>query len=170
LEILRRESGARPESVTGGTAQPQSKPAVETISPADFLYVDSPTLARLQGDWSAVKIVQDGQELPAAMCAAGRRTAKKNELKVTMAGQVMLHALVRIDEKADPMHVDYCHLTGPAKGVVQLGIMKWLGAEMCSCMAPPGAPRPTDFTCPPGSGHTLSQWRLINNESFEAAG
>jgi len=160
LEILRRASGARPASVKGGTAQSQSKSA-ETASPADFTYVESPALAKLQGEWSAVKIVQDGQELPAAMCAAGRRTADKNELKVTVAGQTMLHALLRIDEKEEPMHVDYCHLAGPVKGAVQLGIMKWLGAEMYSCMAPPGAPRPTDFTCPRGSGHTLSQWRLV---------
>ena len=161
LEVLRRASSTRPESVKGGTATPRSKSIVETASPAEFTYVESPTLARLQGEWSAVKVVQDGQDLPAAMCAAGRRTAKKNELKVTMAGQVMLHALVRIDELADPVRVDYCHLVGPVKGVVQLGIMKWLGAEMCSCMAPPGAPRPVDFTCPAGSGHTLSQWRLV---------
>jgi uncharacterized protein (TIGR03067 family) len=91
---------------------------------------------------------------------AGRRSAAKNELKVTMAGQVMLHALVRIDETTDPMQVDYCHLAGPVKGGVQLGIMKWVGGEICSCMAQPGAPRPGDFSCPAGSGHTLSQWRL----------
>jgi uncharacterized protein (TIGR03067 family) len=158
LETLRRTSTARPEAVEGGTT-PQNKTVPEIASPADFAYTETPTLLKLQGEWTAVKIVQDGQELPAAMCAAGRRTAKQNELKITMAGQVMLHALVRIDENFDPMRVDYCHITGPVKGILQLGIMRWSGAEVCSCMAPPGAPRPTDFTCPPGSGHTLSQWR-----------
>jgi uncharacterized protein (TIGR03067 family) len=158
LETLHRTSSTRPETVTGGAAQP--RPAVETGSPEDFVYVESSTLNRLQGDWSAVKVVHDGNELPPAMCATGLRTATKNELKVIFGGQVMVHALVRIHESTNPTNVDYCLLAAPVRGMLQYGIMKWVGDEACFCMASTGTPRPTDFSCPAGSGQTLSQWRL----------
>ena len=58
----------------------------------------------------------------------------------------MVHALVRIDESTDPFHVDYFNLDGATRGMIQLGLMKWIGEEACFCMAAPGDPRPTDFT------------------------
>jgi uncharacterized protein (TIGR03067 family) len=157
LEILTRTARARPEAVTGGTAPvPQALPSVD---PREFGCVESPTLAKLQGKWKAVKVVRDGQELPAMMVRTGVRVAQKNEITISFGGQTMIHALVRIDESADPIHVDYCNLEGPSKGVIQLGLVKWIGEEACFCMAAPGAPRPTDIASAPGSGHTLSQWR-----------
>jgi hypothetical protein len=69
--------------------------------------------------------------------------------------------LVRIDECADPIQMDYFNLARPCYGTVQYGLMKWVGDEPCFCMASSGQPRPSDFTASPGSGHTLSQWRLI---------
>jgi uncharacterized protein (TIGR03067 family) len=95
------------------------------------------------------------------MATTGRRLATNNEIKVTFGGQTVLHALVRINESTDPIQVDYCLLAGPVKGVLQFGIMKWIGDEVCVCMAPPRNPRPTDFKCAPGSGQSLSQWRLM---------
>jgi len=44
---------------------------------------------------------------------------------------------------------------------VQHGIMQWIGDEACFCMAPPGEPRPQDFTSTPKSGQILSQWRSL---------
>lgn len=147
LEILRRASAARPDSVTGGTPQPPpERLAPETIA-VEFAYVDSSTLARLQGQWTSVRLVQDGNEIPSGMATTGERVAIKNEIKVTFGGQMMLHALVRIHESTDPIEVDYCLLAGPVKGVLQFGIMKWVGDEVCFCMAPPRNPRPTDFSC-----------------------
>jgi uncharacterized protein (TIGR03067 family) len=119
LEILRRASAARPDSVTGGTLQPRpERVAPETIA-VEFAYVDSPTLARLQGQWTSVRLVQDGNELPSGMATTGHRIATKNEIKVTFGGQMMLHALVRIHESTDPIQVDYCLATvGSSRPVV----------------------------------------------------
>ena len=157
-ETLTRASAARPADVTGGTA-PAPQPLPPPVDRAAFDYVESPTLTRLQGSWSAAKIVRDGQTLPALMLFAGRRTAVKNEVKISFAGQTMIHALVRIGEGAEPLHVDYFNLGGAGSGTIQLGLMRWEGDEACFCMGAPGQPRPGDFTCAPGSGHTLSQWR-----------
>lgn len=158
-ETLKRISHARPEAVTGGTPSPIPQ-APSAADRTGFEFVESSTLNHLQGHWTAVKIIRDGKNLPSMMLRAGLRTATKNEVKITFAGQTMIHALVRLDEKADPMHVDYCNIGGACNGTIQLGLLKWVGEEACFCMAAPGRPRPVDFNCPPGSEHTLSQWRL----------
>jgi len=157
-EILKRTSRARPEGVTGGTPSPPRAPAVDPIS-AGFEYVESPMLKRLQGEWSPVKLVRDGQSMPAAMLRMGSRSATKNEVKITWGGHVAIHALIRIDERPDPMHVDYYDLTDACRGAIRLGLMQWIDDEPCFCFAEVDQPRPTDFTCERGSQRTLSQWR-----------
>jgi len=158
-EVLKRVSRARPEEVHGGTAQPEKKP-FPTGDAADFPFVDSATLKRLQGTWTAVKIVRDGTEYPAAMLGSGTRVATKNEIKVSFGGQTMIHALVRLKDGTEPLEVDYLNIGGAYKGTVQYGLMKWVGEEACFCMADPGQSRPGEFTSAPGSGRTVSQWRL----------
>jgi uncharacterized protein (TIGR03067 family) len=157
-ETLTRSSHSRPEQVTGGT--PEARPRDEgTVESAGFEYVPSATLARLEGDWSAVALVRDGQEALPMVLGTGRRHAARNDLKIAFGGQVILHALVRIDETHDPIHVDYLNIGGYDKGTRQDGIMKWVGEEACFCMAAPGQPRPTEFESNAGSNRTLSQWR-----------
>lgn len=158
-EALKRSSQTRPDDVTGGTptASLQSPPVQECVG---FDYVESPTLTKLQGQWTPVKIVRDGMELPSMMLRTGLRSATTNEVKITFGGQTMIRALVRLDESTDPLHVDYYNFDGATKGMIQLGILKWLDDEVCFCMAAPNAPRPDDFTCNAGSGRTFSQWRL----------
>jgi uncharacterized protein (TIGR03067 family) len=157
-ETLRRSSGVRPDGVSGGVAPAAAQP-VPGVRPVEFEFVPSPTLDRLQGDWRAVALVRDGQEVPPMALATGRRHATRNEVKIVFGGQVVIHALIRIDETRDPIHVDYSNIGGMAKGTYQEGIMKWVGEEACFCMASPGTPRPTAFVSPSGSGRTLSQWR-----------
>ena len=158
-ETLKRSSQARPNDVTGGTpsARLPSPPVQECVG---FDYVESSTLAKLHGEWVPVKIVRDGVELPLMMLRTGLRSAKTNEVKISFGGQTTIHALVRLDESKDPTHVDYYNLGGACKGAIQLGLMKWIDDEVCFCMAAPNDCRPADFTCPAGSGRTLSQWRL----------
>ncbi len=160
-ETLRRASKSRPDNVTGGTRTARQAARV-TADPAGFEFVDSPTLAKLQGEWTCTNLVRDGQKIPAMMLKSGHRLAKKNEIKITFGGQIVIQALVRIDEKTDPMCVDYYTTCGESQGLVRLGIMKWAGEGAYFCMAEPGQPRPIDFECAPGSGHTLSQWKLKN--------
>ncbi len=157
-ETLRRTSHARPDDVTGGErgAEPQ---AIAAPNSTGFEFVPSETLTRLEGDWTAVRLRRDGEEYPTMMLATGRRVAFKNALKIMFGGQVIIDALVRIDESQDPIHVDYCNVGGLAKGTLQHGIMRWLGDEPCFCMSAPDAPRPTAFESAAGSGQTLSQWR-----------
>ncbi|MBS0196511.1 MAG: TIGR03067 domain-containing protein [Planctomycetes bacterium] len=165
FEILRRASSARPEAVKGGTRKESSPPAKAACSgdaaanDAEFAYVESELLTRLQGEWAAEKLIRDGKELPGMMLKSAVRSAKGNDLKVSVGGQVMVHALVRLDERQKPVSIDYLLQAGPGKGHVQRGIMEWHGDVACFCMAAPGIARPTDFECPAGSGRTVSHWR-----------
>ncbi len=157
-ETLTRTSAARPIDVSGGSA-PAPRTPPPAVDETGFDYVTSSTLTKLQGEWSAVNVVRDGQELPAMMVRTGLRVATKNELKISFGGQTMIHARVRLDEGADPMHVDYYNVGGMYPGTVQLGLLRWSGGEACFCMGAPGQPRPDDFTAAAGSQRTLSQWR-----------
>jgi uncharacterized protein (TIGR03067 family) len=158
-EVLRRTRDTLPDNVTGG-----ARGSAETVDPAipdasAFGYVNSPTLDRLQGDWAATRIVRDGDALPAEMLGMARRSAKRNELTISIGGRNAIEALVRIKDTTTPIEVDYLNVGGMAKGTVQLGIMEWRDGEVCFCIGAPGQARPTDFSCPTGSGRTLSSWR-----------
>jgi len=158
-ETLKRTSNSRPKNVVGGTpALPQSSAPVQIQ--AGFEFAGCQTLMRLEGEWTAVRVIRDGKELPEMMVRTGLRKAAQNRITIMFGGQIMTEALVKIDESANPVHVDYCNTGGmcPA-GTVQLGLLKWIGGEVCFCTGAPGSPRPVDFNCPAGSGQTFSQWR-----------
>ena len=169
LERLRRASATRQPRVTGGT-RPAAKASKSTPVPApviDSAAFDTPMtplMRRLEGEWSAVQLIRDEEEMRADWLPFGSRTTSGNEVKVVFGGQVMLHAKMRIDERTTPMAVDYLNLAGAAKGKVSLGIMDWVGDDARFLIASPGQPRPANFTAP-GKGQTLSQWRRRGSTS-----
>jgi uncharacterized protein (TIGR03067 family) len=163
LERLRRASAARQPRATGGTraAAKASQAAVVTAPAIDASAFDvpmTPLFRRLEGEWSAVQLIRDGEEMRADWLPYGSRAATGNEVKVVFGGQVMVHAKVRIDERATPVAVDYLNLAGVAKGKISLGIMDWVGDDARFLIASPGQPRPANFQSP-GKEQTLSRWR-----------
>jgi len=165
LERLRRVSAARPEDVRGGKrAAAKTAPAGAAAAPAPavdesaFTLEMTPLLQRLQGEWLPVVLVSSGVPLADAMLGYGVRTTTGNEAKVVFGGQTMVHAKMRFDESAQPIAVDYLNV-GRGPKAISLGVFEWVGDEARFCLAPAGAPRPTDFSCGTGSGRTLSQWR-----------
>ena len=158
LEKLRRVSASRPAGVTGGTPQPPSEPAKgEPVDPASFDVPMTPLLRRLEGEWIAVELAMDGTPMAAEWLSFGSRTASGNEMKVVFGGQTMVHAKVRVDERATPLAIDYLHLSGRHAGRVSLGIMEWIGDEARFLIAAPGQPRPATFD--DAVKGTLSRWR-----------
>lgn len=163
LERLRRASATRQPRVTGGTrAAGETRKSDHVHAPvidsAAFDMPMTPLMRRLEGEWSAVQLIRDGEEVRADWLPFGSRTTSGNEVKVVFGGQVMLHAKMRIDERTTPMAVDYLNLAGTAKGKISLGIMDWVGHDARFLIASPGQPRPVNFEAP-GKGQTLSQWR-----------
>ncbi len=161
LEHLRRRSARRPAGVTGGTAKPPSPKrarTASTVDPAEFAAADTPMLRRLQGTWTPVRLVTNGEEMAADWLSFGVRTSTGNEVQVIFGGQLMVHARMRIDDTTMPIAIDYLHLKGADTGEVSLGIMEWVGEEVRFVMASPGVPRPASFS-DDGARHTCSQWR-----------
>jgi uncharacterized protein (TIGR03067 family) len=149
LERLTRVSSTRPVSVTGGTRSP--------VDVSAFAHRKTPLLDRLQGKWLPVSLVSSGSPLGPDMLSYVSRAQTANETKVVAGGQTMVHALMRLDESASPVSIDYLNI-GRGSKTVTLGILDWLGDDMRVCMAKPGDPRPNDFTCVAKSGRTLSRW------------
>jgi uncharacterized protein (TIGR03067 family) len=159
LERLQRASDARPAGVTGGTPPPPAPAArAARADPTAFDVPMTPLLRRLEGEWVPVELVMDGKPMPAEWLSYGSRSAAGNEVKVVFGGQTMVHAKVRIDERATPAAVDYLALAGRQQGTVTHGIMEWIGDEVRFLMAAPGEPRPAGFTAL-SRGATLSRWR-----------
>jgi len=125
LERLRRVSAERPVDVTGGTRAPAAASRPEPAPPIDesaFELKPTPLLERLQGEWLPVSVVTSGQPLQDAYLSHGRRTQTGNETKVVFGGQTMVHALMRLDESASPIAIDYLNI-GKGARAVSLGIL-----------------------------------------------
>lgn len=158
LERLRRSSTARPANVTGGSPPPPEEPReVMRGDAADFAFVDTPLVRRLQGTWTPVELVFDGKTFGAEWLVHGKRTMTDNHTTVVFGGQKMVDARIRIDESASPIAIDYFHVSGKHQGVVTFGILEWEGEDLRVVMAAPGDPRPTSFEAP--AKGTLSCWR-----------
>src|SRR5215471_11588744 len=159
IERLRRVSHARPADVKGGTPSRRTqKPPTPAVDESAFELAMTPLLERLHGEWRPTLLVTDGKPMNHQWLAFGGRTQSGNETKVVFGGQTMLHALMRIDASASPMEIDYLNIGKKAR-TTSHGIMELVDDEWRVCTAPPGATRPTDFSCAVGSGHTLSTWK-----------
>jgi uncharacterized protein (TIGR03067 family) len=159
LEVLVRADSGRPAGVDGGTPPVQEPKAAQVADPDDFDTVITPTIEKLQGEWEPLELVTSGTPLQASYLPFGSRNHTGVETKVVFGGQTMVHAKVRFNEAAMPVEVDYLNLTGKGKGSISRGLFRWDGDEALFCMASPGAARPSDFSCEPGSGRTYSRWK-----------
>ena len=159
LEVLVRAASERPAGVDGGTPSAPSPTPAKPVDPGDFEAALSPNIERLQGEREPLELVTSGTPLQAAWLPFGSRTHSGVETKVVFGGQTMLYARMRFNETAMPVEVDYLNLTGKGKGSISLGLFRWDGDEAVLCIAPSGAPRPSDFSCNTGSGRTLSRWK-----------
>jgi uncharacterized protein (TIGR03067 family) len=119
----------------------------------------TPTLQTLQGEWLPLELITSGKPLEASYLPYGLRTHAGVETKVVFGGQTMVHAKVRFNEAVAPSEVDYLNLAGKGKGSISRGLFRWDGEEAVYCTGAAGAPRPSDFSCPPGSGRIFSRWR-----------
>ncbi len=159
LEELVRVNPARPSGVDGGTPQPVAPAPAPVTTEGQFDAAITPTLQRLQGEWLPLELITSGKPLQESYLPFGSRSHIGIETKVVFGGQTMVHAKVRCNEAAAPIEVDYLNLAGKSKGSVSRGLFRWDGEEAIFCIAAPGAPRPSDFTCDQGSGRTFSRWK-----------
>lgn len=116
-------------------------------------------LAMFQGEWSMVSGLADGQGVPDAMLATGKRVCKDDETTVTLGGQLILKARFTLDPTQKPKAIDYEVTDGPTKGRKHLGIYEVEKDNLKFCFGSPGAERPTTFESKSGDGRTFSVWK-----------
>jgi uncharacterized protein (TIGR03067 family) len=116
-------------------------------------------ISKLQGEWSMVTGVADGQPMPDEMRKQMKRVCKANETTTTMGDQIYLKAQFTVDPSKSPKTIDYQMTEGATAGKKQLGIYEVGGDTFKACFAKPGAERPSDFSSKAGDGRTFSVWK-----------
>jgi uncharacterized protein (TIGR03067 family) len=119
-----------------------------------------PDLARLQGTWLTVSLINNGKTLAAAnlppkpgpvttLAYAGDRWLVK------VNGQTVATGVTRLDSSKSPKEIDILDESGTNNEKAQLGIYQLDGDIYRYCLAPAGKPRPKEFASPEGSGISL---------------
>jgi uncharacterized protein (TIGR03067 family) len=133
-----------------------------------ILAADGPTedgasqreLAKLGGTWLTVSLVNDGKTLvdertPPMPGPATKLVYDGNKWIIKVGEKSVATGLFKIDATKKPTEIDIMDETGVKNEKTKLGIYELDGDTYKNCLAPPGKPRPTEFTSKPGSGHSL---------------
>ena len=113
-------------------------------------------LARLQGDWHLVSVAYDGQTVTTP--PPGIRHAVGDTVMVTMGGQLMMHAIFKLDPTTTPKSIDYSVIGGPLAGSHVSGVYKLEGNRFTICMGAPGGSRPDDLEVGASEEGSCSVW------------
>jgi uncharacterized protein (TIGR03067 family) len=116
-------------------------------------------LMNLQGEWSMVSAVQDGETAPKDLVKGSKRTCSDDEVTVMIDDRVYMKAKITLDPSKKPKAIDYTVTEGFNKGKKMLGIYEVDGDTVKFCFARPEKERPTDFTAETGSSRTASVWK-----------
>jgi uncharacterized protein (TIGR03067 family) len=123
--------------------------------------------ALLQGEWSMVSGLADGQPMPDEMIKQMKRVCKGDETTVTSGGQMFLKAKFTLDPSKKPKTIDYQMTDGFTKGQKQLGIYELDGDTFKACFGAPGGERPADFISKAGDHRTSSVWKRVNEAASQ---
>ncbi len=107
-------------------------------------------LKGLQGEWSTVSGVFDGQTIPPDQLSSGRLQIQGNRWTYTGGAETM-QGTFQLDAGTTPRG----YQATTSSGETWLGIYRLEGNTATWCWAPPGKPRPESFEAPAGSGRTL---------------
>ena len=114
-------------------------------------------LEKIQGDWAQVSMIVDGAKLPDDEAQALFRSMKEDKYTIFQFKKVIGKGTFKLDASRKPKTIDAETTVGGRK-LILLGIYELEGETLKLCFAPPGKPRPSDFTAKKGSEHRLSVW------------
>jgi RNA polymerase sigma-70 factor (ECF subfamily) len=161
LALLARQqpSGAAP--LQAGGTQPAAAPAsprTPTRSPKG----GQTDAERLQGTWTLVWSITDGNRAPEDTASALRMRLTDKDFQSEWADELFHQSTYKLDPTHDPGWID---LTAPSEypGHVSRGIYRFEGDELMLCLPRPNAVRPVGFESKPGSGVTLGRWRRADS-------
>jgi uncharacterized protein (TIGR03067 family) len=112
---------------------------------------------KMQGDWQARSMIQDGIKFPDDDAQAFFRTVKSDEYTLFRFDQEVAKWKFKLDAAKTPKAIDVFKPDDDKKPAV-LGTYEIDGDKFKLCVAAPGKDRPTEFTSKEGSGQTLTTW------------
>ncbi|HXA51034.1 MAG TPA: TIGR03067 domain-containing protein [Candidatus Acidoferrum sp.] len=139
----------------GGDAAVQKTTDDEAAAPLPSSASDP--APELEGEWKMVACRADGHAVPESIVNTGKRIARGGQSTTYFGAKVLMRARYKVDKSVAPHTVDYTI----GNGKQPLGIWRFEGDTLEICFAPPGKPRPADFTAPGGTGHTFTAWKRI---------
>jgi uncharacterized protein (TIGR03067 family) len=153
LETLTRETAASKKRAAAKTPAALAAQEEEAVGPGPA--------PEIEGEWTMVSCMWDGEPLDANMVKYGKRVARGNVMTVLMAGNPFLKARFKVDRSKKPTAMDYELVLGVNAGKIQFGIYELNGTTLKTSFANPGKPRPTNFSSAPGDGRTVTVWKLL---------
>src|SRR5262249_51646493 len=115
-------------------------------------------LDKLQGDWAAVSMVQDGAKAADDEAQSLFRTIKDNKYTVYLFNKPIGKGTFHIDATKKPKTIDAFPANALDKSKPMRGIYQLEGDRLKLCFAAAGKERPKEFESKEGSGHTLTVW------------
>ncbi|HEV3081763.1 MAG TPA: TIGR03067 domain-containing protein [Gemmataceae bacterium] len=111
----------------------------------------------IQGDWAQQSMVVDGARVPDDEAQALFRSMKDDKYTIYQFKKVIGKGTFKLDASRKPKTIDATTTAG-GRSLTLLGVYELDGDSLKLCFAPPGKPRPSDFTSKKGSEHRLSVW------------
>ncbi|MFM7320729.1 MAG: hypothetical protein ACKO5K_04295 [Armatimonadota bacterium] len=112
------------------------------------------------GVWQLVRAFNDGIPTQEDIMSRFQFHVYPDHVKVVVEDlTVLMESESTIDGSTDPAH----STTHMPDGSVILGIIKMEQGQMVSCVAAPGAPRPTEFASPAGAGLSLRYFDRVRD-------
>lgn len=117
-------------------------------------------LAKLQGTWLTVSLVNNGKTLvdestPPKEGPATKLVYEKNNWIIKVGEKTVASGVFTIDATKTPKEIDILDESGVKYDKTKLGIHELKGDTYKYCLAPAGKPRPREFSSKPGCGHSL---------------
>lgn len=109
--------------------------------------------------WQQLSAVIDGR--PLAVGTGVRLDVSATGYALSVNGRTIQQGTAANRTDTSPAQTDVLVTQGRGAGRRVEQIYRIDGDVMIACAAPPGAPRPTEFACPPGSGRSLSVWLRV---------
>jgi uncharacterized protein (TIGR03067 family) len=118
----------------------------------------------IEGVWSCVEAVNNGNRLPAEKASQLRLTLTNNQFKTQLGEQVLFDSTYTLDVTKTPAQIEMLGNEGDLKGKPALGIIQLEGGVLTLCYVMPGGERPKAFESQPGSMATLAVWKKVENK------
>lgn len=111
---------------------------------------------KFQGTWWTVSMERDGRTIPAKELKGRRVIIKEDKYIIFDGDKILQRGTFKLDPSTTPRQIDTTPTTGRNAGKTDKGIYELKDGVLKLCYAPPGEPRPEEFSAEEGTGRWLT--------------